>query len=70
MGKKEKLIAKLKSNSKDFTFDDAESLLGYFTYVRDNKGRTRGSRVMFVGISNKDHLAQAALQKRASGIPD
>ena len=47
MGQKEKLIAKLKSNPKTFTFDDAESLLGYFTYYRSNKGRTSGSRVMF-----------------------
>lgn len=29
MGQKEKLIAKLKSNPKTFTFDDAESLLSY-----------------------------------------
>jgi len=47
LGQKEKLIAKLKSNPKTFTFDDAESLLGYFTYHRSNKGKTSGSRVMF-----------------------
>lgn len=48
MGQKEKLIAKLKSNSRTFTFDDAETLLGYFNYFRSNKGKTSGSRVMFV----------------------
>ena len=48
MGQKEKLIEKLKSNPKDFTFDNAESLLGFFTYYRKNKGKTSGSRVMFV----------------------
>ena len=32
MGQKEKLIKKLKSKPKDFTFDEAETLLGYFTY--------------------------------------
>ena len=48
MGQKEKLIKKLKSKPKDFTFDEAETLLGYFTYCRSNKGRTSGSRVMFV----------------------
>ena len=48
MGQKEKLIKKLKSRPKDFTFDEAETLLGYFTYCRSNKGRTSGSRVMFV----------------------
>ena len=47
MGQKEQLIAKLKTNPKTFSFDDAESLLGYFTYYRSNKGKTSGSRVMF-----------------------
>ena len=47
MGQKEKLIAKLKSSPKDFTFAEAESLLGYLTYRRCNKGKTSGSRVMF-----------------------
>ena len=37
MGQKEKLIKKLKSKPKDFTFEEAETLLGYFTYGRSNK---------------------------------
>jgi len=48
LGQKEKLLAKLMSNPKTFTFDEAETLLGYFTYRRSNKGKTSGSRVMFV----------------------
>ena len=48
MSQKDKLIQKLKSKPKSFTFDDAEALLGYFDYSRSNKGRTSGSRVMFV----------------------
>lgn len=48
MSQKEKLLQKLKSKPKSFTFDDAETLLGYFTYSRSNKGKTSGSRVMFV----------------------
>ena len=48
MGQKEKLTNRLKSNPKDFTFDEAETLLGYFSYSRSNKGKTSGSRVMFV----------------------
>lgn len=48
MGQKDKLIAKLRSNPKTFTFDDAESLLGFLSYRRSNKGKTSGSRVMFV----------------------
>ena len=48
MGQKEKLIQKLKARPKDFTFDEAETLLKFFSYNRSNKGRTSGSRVMFV----------------------
>ena len=48
MGQKEKLIKKLMSKPKDFTFEEAETLLNYFDYVRSNKGRTRGSWVIFI----------------------
>lgn len=48
MGQKEKLIERLKSKPKNFTFEEAETLLGYFSYRRSNKGKTSGSRVMFV----------------------
>ncbi len=48
MGQKEKLIKRLKSNPKDFTFSEAETLLKYFCYSRSDKGRTSGSRVIFV----------------------
>ena len=47
MGKKEKLIARLKTEPVDFTFDEVETLLGYLGYVKSDKGRTSGSRVMF-----------------------
>lgn len=47
MSQKEKLIRRLKSNPRDFTFDEAETLLRYCTYSRSNKGRTSGSRVIF-----------------------
>lgn len=47
MGRKEKLIKKLKTKPKDFTFDEAESLLKYLGYSRFNKGKTSGSRIMF-----------------------
>lgn len=60
MGQKDKLIAKLKSNPKNFTFDEAESLLGYLDYRKSNKGKTSGSRVMFT--SNK-HKAKILLHK-------
>jgi len=37
----------------DFTFDEAETLLGYLDYKRSDKGRTSGSRVMF---TSSDHV--------------
>jgi hypothetical protein len=45
---KEKLIRRLKERPKDFTFEEAETLLGYFAYRPSQKGKTSGSRVMFV----------------------
>ena len=60
MGQKEKLIEKLKSKPKTFTFEDAESLLGYCNYHRSNKGKTSGSRVMF---SSEDHKTKILLHK-------
>ena len=48
MGQKDKLIEHLKSKPKDFTFDDAETLLKYFDFKSCNKGKTSGSRIMFV----------------------
>ena len=48
MGQKEKLMERLKSRPRDFTFEDMETLLGYLSYRRSNKGRTSGSRVMFI----------------------
>ena len=47
MGQKEKLIEKLLSKPRNFTFNEAEMLLGYFSYCRSNKGKTSGSHVMF-----------------------
>ena len=51
-GNKDKLIKKLKANPKTFLFDEAEALLNYLEFSRVNKGKTSGSRVVFV---NEDH---------------
>lgn len=56
MGQKEKLIQRLKSYPKDFTFDEAETLLKFLSYKRSNKGKTSGSRVMFVSDEHPDIL--------------
>ncbi|MBQ6231314.1 MAG: type II toxin-antitoxin system HicA family toxin [Eubacterium sp.] len=47
MSKKDKLLARLLSEPKDFTFNEAASLLQFYDYYPDNKGKTSGSRVVF-----------------------
>ncbi len=43
-----KLIEKkLKNLSKDITFEEMVILLEHYGYVRDNKGKTSGSRIKF-----------------------
>ena len=48
MSKKEKIIERLKSKPKDFTYDEAKSLLNKLEFYEENKGKTSGSRVAFV----------------------
>ncbi|MBQ2642471.1 MAG: type II toxin-antitoxin system HicA family toxin [Eubacterium sp.] len=48
MSKKSKLIKKLKSNPKDFSFKELETLLSLLGYEQDNSGKTSGSRVKFL----------------------
>ena len=47
MGKKDKLLARLKSKPKDFTFAEAKTLLELCGYSLHNPGKTSGSRVCF-----------------------
>ena len=47
MNKKEKLIQKLKVQSKSFSYEDAKVLLEYLDFLESNKGKTSGSRVVF-----------------------
>lgn len=53
MSKKEKLIKRLLSKPADFTFEELETLLGYFGYYIKNSGKTGGSRVAFVSASDQ-----------------
>ena len=48
MSKRDKLIERLLERPSDFTYDEAETLLGRLGYREDNRGRTSGSRVAFV----------------------
>ncbi len=46
MSTTDKLIARLLSRPKDFTFQELAVLLGRFGYKQDNLGKTSGSRVI------------------------
>ena len=48
MSKKEKLIARLLSRPKDFTYDEARTLLCALRFIERSKGKTSGSRVEYV----------------------
>ena len=47
MSRKEKLLLRLQTKPKDFTYDEARTLLLQLGFEECNKGRTSGSRVAF-----------------------
>lgn len=53
MGKLEKAKSRLKSEPTDYTFKEAKSLLISLGFVEYNKGKTSGSRLMFVKEDKK-----------------
>jgi len=52
MTKKDKLLTRLKSLPKDFTYDETISILSHFGFSEQNKGKTSGSRVEFTDGTN------------------
>lgn len=56
MTQKDKLIKRLKAKPKDFSFEEVEVLLRYLGYVKTEKGKTSGSRVMFMHDERKPIL--------------
>ncbi len=52
MSKNEKLLAKLKSKPKDFTYTELVKLLSGFGFLIDKKGKTSGARVAFYHKEN------------------
>ncbi len=52
MSKIEKLITRLKSEPKDFTWDELTKILAHFGYTEMKKGKTGGSRRKFVNQQN------------------
>ncbi len=53
MSKIEKLVKRLLSNPKDFTFDELAKVLTYYGFEMSNKGKTSGSRVKFLHRERK-----------------
>jgi hypothetical protein len=52
MSQKEKLLEKLKSKPKNFTFQETATLLGQFGYYIKPSGKTSDSRIIFVSQEN------------------
>ena len=52
MGQREKLIERLITKPKDFTFYETEKLLNHFGYFKVPCGKTSGSRVAFANEKN------------------
>lgn len=48
MSKFEKEIKRLQSKPKDFTYDEAKTLLNKLGFYEDTKGKTSGSRTIFI----------------------
>ena len=73
MGRKEKLIERLQSNPKDFTFDEMKAALESLGFEMSNKGKTSGSRVKFmrndiVIILHKPHPRKELLEYQMKQI--
>lgn len=63
MGKLEKAKLRLKSEPPDYTFKEAEGLLISLGFEEYNKGKSSGSRVMFVRNNDKILLHKPHPQK-------
>lgn len=75
MGKLEKLIERLKSQPKDFTFDEMQTLLIALGFEFSNKGKTSGSRVKFTKdevfiILHKPHPRKELLSYQIKQVID
>lgn len=49
MAEYEKLLAKLRSNPKDFTYRELQNIMSKNGYKESNKGKTSGSRIEYKG---------------------
>ena len=54
MSQKDKLIERLLTRPKDFTYNEAKTLLGHFGYNEALGGKTGGSKISFT--KDKDYI--------------
>ena len=77
MTKKEKLIERMCSLPKDFTFAELETVLLQLGFEKDYKGKTLGSRVRFYNkdkqmqyLAHKPHPSNIVKEKALKDIVD
>lgn len=58
MSKKDKLLKRLKSRPKDFTYNELKTLLEQLGFTEDNKGTTSGSAVKFINHDLNKYVIQ------------
>ena len=75
MSRKEKMIKRLRSLPKDFTYSELVSLLQQLGFEENSKGKTSGSRVKFYHsdkglqyLSHKPHPASIIKEKALRDI--
>lgn len=73
MGRKDKLIKRLMTVPKDFTFEEMQTLLELLGFNLSNKGKTSGSRVKFTNgrtiiILHKPHPRKELLEYQIKQI--
>lgn len=52
MGKRDKELERLRGLPKDYSFSEAVTLMRHLGFEVDNKGKTSGSRVRFIRLSD------------------
>ncbi|MCP4456946.1 MAG: type II toxin-antitoxin system HicA family toxin [Cytophagales bacterium] len=65
MSKKDKLIQRFLNMPSDFHYDEMVKLLGHFGFYEVKKGKTSGSRVMFI---NEEDIPIMLHKPHPSGI--
>lgn len=75
MTRKEKLKNRIRQLPKDFTFSELEALLLQLGFVKDDKGKTSGSRVRFYNsqlklqyLAHKPHPSSIIKEKALRDI--